>query len=67
MRPSVDRRSDGEVIHIKGSRVTGQGGRHNCSKLNGSPDGAGTEYNEGSPTEIAGNILGREREDEGET
>ena len=66
-RPSVDRRSDGEVIHIEGSRVMGQGGKHNRSKSNGSPDGAGTEYNEGSPTEIAGNILGREREDEGET
>ena len=43
-RPSVDGRSDGEVIHIEGSRVTGQGGRHNRSKSNGSPDGAGTEY-----------------------
>ena len=67
MRPSVDGWSDGEVIHIKGSRETGQGGKHNCSKSNGSPGGARTEYNEGSPTEIAGNILGREREDEGET
>ena len=56
-RPSVDGRSDREVIHIEGSRVTGQGGKHNRSKSNGSPDGAGTEYNEGSPTEITGNIL----------
>ena len=62
----MDRRSDREVIHIEGSHVTGQGGRHNHSKSNGSPDGARTEYNKGSPTEIAGNILGREREDEGE-
>ena len=43
-RPSVDGQSDGEVIHIEGSRVTGQGGRHNCSKSNGSPGGARTEY-----------------------
>ena len=63
----MDGWSDGEVIHIEGSRVTGQGGRHNRSKSNGSPDGARTEYNEESPMEIAGNILGREREDEGET
>ena len=40
----MDGRSDGEVIHIEGSRVMGQGGRHNRSKLNGSPDGARTEY-----------------------
>ena len=66
-RPSVDGRSDGEVIHIEGSRVTGQGGKHNRSKSNGSLDGAGTEYNEGSPTEITGNILGGECEDEGRT
>ena len=63
----MDGQSDGEVIHIKGGRVMGQGGKHNCSKSNGSLDGAGMEYNEGSPTEITGNILGREREDEGET
>ena len=56
----MDGRSDGEVIHIEGSRVTGQGGKHNRSKSNGSPGGAGTEYNEGSPTEITGNILGRD-------
>ena len=42
--PSVDGRSDGEVIHIEGSCVTGQGGKHNRSKSNGSPDGARTEY-----------------------
>ena len=36
-RPSVDGRSDGEVIHIKGGRVTGRGGKHKCSKSNGSP------------------------------
>ena len=47
------------MIHIEGSRVTGQGGKHNRSKSNRSPDGARMEYNEGSPTEIAGNILGR--------
>ena len=63
----MDGRSDGEVIHIEGSRVMGWGGKYNHSKSNGSPDGAGMEYNEGSPTEIAGNILGRECEDEGET
>ena len=63
----MDGWSDREVIHIEGSRVTGQGGKHNCSKSNGSPGGAGTEYNEGSPMEITGNILGRECEDEGET
>ena len=67
VRPSVDGRSDEEVIHIEGSCVTGQGGKHNRSKLNRSPDRAGTEYNEGSPTEISGNILGGEREDEGKT
>ena len=48
------------------SCVMGRGGKHKRSKSNGSPDGAGTEYNEGSLMEIARNILGREREDEGE-
>ena len=55
------------MIHNEGGHVTGRGGEHKRSKLNGSPDGARTEYNEGSPTEIVGNILGREREDEGKT
>ena len=41
--PSVDGRSDREVIHIEGSRVTGQGGKHNRSKSNGSPVGAGMD------------------------
>ena len=41
--PSVDGRSNGEVIHIEGGRVMGQGGKHNRSKSNGSPVGAGTD------------------------
>ena len=42
--PSVDRRSDGEVIHNEGGRVTGRGEKHKRSKSNGSLVGAGTEY-----------------------
>ena len=42
-RPSVDGRSDGEVTHIEGGRVTGRGGKHKRSKSNGSPVGAGTD------------------------
>src|SRR6202020_2092134 len=43
-RPSVDGRSDGEVMHNEGGRVTGRGEKHNRSKSNGSPVGAGTGY-----------------------
>ena len=43
VRPSVDGRSNREVIHIEGGRVTGQGGKHKRSKLNESPVGAGTD------------------------
>ena len=41
--PSVDGRSDGEVIHIEGGCVTGQGGKHKRSKSNGSLVRAGTD------------------------
>ena len=42
-RPSVDRQSDGEVIHIEGGRVMGRGGKHKRSKSNGSLVGAGMD------------------------
>ena len=43
-RPSVDGRSDREVIHNEGGRVTGRGEKHKHSKSNGGPVGARTEY-----------------------